>query len=228
MLADLLRFFSASYIARHDDLRGAAVHDPCAVLALTHPDLFRRRARHVAVETSGSLTRGMTVIDRRTLIERPPPNCDVLEHVDARSGVRRDHRQRCVIQSLSPGDVAVRRDRSAESCRRPRRTAVDSYPRESARTQRYTLGEPRDVVVSPDGRRIVFLRSRGGTDPVNCLWVVDAATGEERLVADPAVLLTARAETVRSTTSCRPRSGPAANGPARRPGASRRSPPTRR
>jgi hypothetical protein len=64
-----------------------------------------------------------------------------------------------------------------------------SYPRESARTQRYTLGEPRDVVVSPDGRRIVFLRSRGGTDTVNCLWVVDAATGEERLVADPELLL---------------------------------------
>jgi len=68
-------------------------------------------------------------------------------------------------------------------------TDEDSYPRESARTQRYTLGEPRDVVVSPDGRRIVFLRSRGGTDAVNCLWVVDAATGDERLVADPGVLL---------------------------------------
>jgi dipeptidyl-peptidase 4 len=67
--------------------------------------------------------------------------------------------------------------------------AVDSYPRESARTQRYTLGEPRDVVVSPDGRRIAFLRSQGGTDPANCLWVVDAASGEERLVADPAALL---------------------------------------
>ena len=67
-----------------------------------------------------------------------------------------------------------------------------SYPRESARTQRYTLGEPRDVVVSPDGRRIVFLRSRGGADTVNCLWVVDAVTGEERLVADPEVLLSGR------------------------------------
>jgi dipeptidyl-peptidase-4 len=64
-----------------------------------------------------------------------------------------------------------------------------SFPRQSARTQRFTLGEPRDVVVSPDGKRIVFLRSRGGTDPVNCLWVVDAATGEERLVADPDALL---------------------------------------
>ena len=38
----------------------------------------------------------------------------------------------------------------------------------------------------------MFLRSRGGTDPVNCLWVVDAATGEERLVADPDLLLGGR------------------------------------
>ena len=68
----------------------------------------------------------------------------------------------------------------------------DSYPRQSARTQRFTLGEPRDVVVSPDGQRIVFLRSRGGTDPVNCLWVVDAATGDEHLVADPDALLGGR------------------------------------
>jgi dipeptidyl-peptidase-4 len=72
--------------------------------------------------------------------------------------------------------------------------AVESFPRQSARTQRYTLGEPRDVVVSPDGRRIVFLRSRGPTDPVNCLWVVDAASGEERLIADPEDLLRGRDE----------------------------------
>ena len=25
----------------------------------------------------------MTVIDRRTLVERPPPNCDVLTSIDA-------------------------------------------------------------------------------------------------------------------------------------------------
>ena len=74
----------------------------------------------------------------------------------------------------------------------PTSPGTDSYPRESARTQRYTLGEPRDVVVSPDGERIVFLRSRGGTDPVNCLWVVDAASGDERLVGDPEALLGGR------------------------------------
>ncbi len=82
-LGDLFAYFSATYVARHDDLPGAAVHDPCAVLALTHPDLFERVPRHVAVETAGNLTRGMTVIDRRTLVERPSPNCDVLTRVDA-------------------------------------------------------------------------------------------------------------------------------------------------
>jgi dipeptidyl-peptidase 4 len=62
---------------------------------------------------------------------------------------------------------------------------ADTFPRQYARTQRLTLGDPRDVTVSSDGRRIVFLRSRAGDDPVNCLWVADADTGEERLVADP-------------------------------------------
>jgi inosine-uridine nucleoside N-ribohydrolase len=82
-LADLLEYFSATYIGRHDDIAGAAIHDPCAVLALTHPGLFEREARHVDIETTGTLTRGMTVIDRRTLVERPPPTCDVLVRVDA-------------------------------------------------------------------------------------------------------------------------------------------------
>ncbi len=83
VFADLFSFFSTTYIARHDDIAGAAVHDPCAVLALTHPDLFERERRHVAIETAGNLTRGMTVIDRRTLKERPGPSCDVLTRIDA-------------------------------------------------------------------------------------------------------------------------------------------------
>jgi dipeptidyl-peptidase-4 len=66
---------------------------------------------------------------------------------------------------------------------------TDSFPRLSARTQRFTLGEPRNLIVSPDGRRVVFARSRAGDDPVNCLWVLDASTGDERLVADPRSLL---------------------------------------
>ncbi|CAB4888751.1 unannotated protein [freshwater metagenome] len=82
LLADLLTFFSHTYTTRHDDMGGAAVHDPIAVMALTHPDLFTRVARHVVIETRGEHTRGMTLIDQRALIERHPPNCDVLTHVD--------------------------------------------------------------------------------------------------------------------------------------------------
>jgi inosine-uridine nucleoside N-ribohydrolase len=83
VLADLLEFFSGTYRSRHDNLRGAPVHDPCAVMALTHPELFTRSFSNVAVETGGELTRGMTVIDQRTLIERPEPNCDRLTAIDA-------------------------------------------------------------------------------------------------------------------------------------------------
>jgi inosine-uridine nucleoside N-ribohydrolase len=86
VLADLLVFFSDSYRRRHDDMAGAAVHDPCAVLVLTHPELFTRELRHVALETRGQHTAGMTVVDRRTLIDRPDPNCDWLIDVDADAG----------------------------------------------------------------------------------------------------------------------------------------------
>lgn len=67
----------------------------------------------------------------------------------------------------------------------------DTFPRQYARTQRLTLGEPRTVSVSADGQRVVFLRSRGGSDPVNCLWVHDVPTAVDRLVADPRLLLAA-------------------------------------
>ena len=83
VFGELLTFFSSTYIGRHDDIAGAPMHDPLAVLALIAPELFERRRRHVKIETAGSLTRGMTVIDERTLRERPAANCDVLAKVDA-------------------------------------------------------------------------------------------------------------------------------------------------
>ena len=67
----------------------------------------------------------------------------------------------------------------------------DTFPRQYARTQRLTLGDPRTITVAADGQRVLFARSRAGDDPVNCLWVLDIATGEERLVADPLHLLDA-------------------------------------
>jgi inosine-uridine nucleoside N-ribohydrolase len=46
-----------------DDL--AALHDPCAVLAVTHSELFEFGNHRVHVELDGRYTRGMTVIDQR-------------------------------------------------------------------------------------------------------------------------------------------------------------------
>lgn len=64
VLADLIR----SYLDKAEE-RGSArlggLHDPCAVLAVTHPDAVERTLRTVDVELSGRLTRGMTVVDRR-------------------------------------------------------------------------------------------------------------------------------------------------------------------
>jgi len=65
----------------------------------------------------------------------------------------------------------------------------DTFPRQYARTQRFTLGDPRTITVASDGSRVVFARSRAGDDPVNCLWVLDVETGAERLVGDPLQLL---------------------------------------
>jgi dipeptidyl-peptidase 4 len=65
---------------------------------------------------------------------------------------------------------------------------TESFPRQQARTRRFTLGAPRSFQISPDGGRVAYLRSKGGTDPVTCLWVLDVGTGQDRLVADPATL----------------------------------------
>ena len=75
----------------------------------------------------------------------------------------------------------------------------------------FQLGLPRGFVVSPDGYRVVFLRATSGTARSHSLWVYDVATGDEREVADPSVLLSdaeelteeerARRERMRISTS---------------------------
>ena len=67
-----------------------------------------------------------------------------------------------------------------------------SFPRQQARTRNFSLGVPRSFQVSPDGTRVVFLRSKGGSDPVTCLWAADLPADPsthgglaERLIVDP-------------------------------------------
>ncbi|MCQ4044002.1 prolyl oligopeptidase family serine peptidase [Streptantibioticus rubrisoli] len=64
-----------------------------------------------------------------------------------------------------------------------------TFPKQHARTQRFTLGAPRSFSPSPDGERVAFLRSPSGTDRTNLLWLLDTTTGEERIAADPRALL---------------------------------------
>lgn len=66
---------------------------------------------------------------------------------------------------------------------------MDSYPRQRARTRGFRLGAPRSFSITADGQRVIFLRSRGGTDASTCLWVLDLATAVETCLADPAHLL---------------------------------------
>jgi dipeptidyl-peptidase-4 len=64
-----------------------------------------------------------------------------------------------------------------------------SFPRQNARTRRFSLGVPRSFVISPDGQRVIFLRSRNGTDPLTNVYELDVSTGAERLIVDAALLL---------------------------------------
>jgi dipeptidyl-peptidase-4 len=72
--------------------------------------------------------------------------------------------------------------------------AIPSFPRRYARTQRFTLGRPRGFTVAADGSRVAFLRSNAHDDRVNRLFVLDLASGQERLVADPHQLLAGAGE----------------------------------
>jgi len=65
-------------------------------------------------------------------------------------------------------------------------TALDeSFPRLRARTQRFTLGEPRTISICADGRRVLFLRAAAGDDARTGLWALDLPDGVERVVVDP-------------------------------------------
>jgi inosine-uridine nucleoside N-ribohydrolase len=81
--ADLLDFFSQAYARVYDVPAEGPLHDPCAVLAVTDPGLFTTSRRRVDVETASELTRGMTVVDRRTGRMAGEPNATVLETIDA-------------------------------------------------------------------------------------------------------------------------------------------------
>ena len=56
--------------------------------------------------------------------------------------------------------------------------SLEEFPRQVARTRGFSLGVPRSFTVSPDGERVVYLRTKTGDDPGSCLWVFDVDSGD--------------------------------------------------
>ncbi len=61
-----------------EDWDGQAVHDVCAVAFIARPDLFSVKHARVDIETAGTFTRGMTVVD----FDPPNPNARVAIQLD--------------------------------------------------------------------------------------------------------------------------------------------------
>ena len=85
-VADMLEFFADAYAKRHTR-PVTPLHDPCAVMALTHPELLTFEKRNVSVELRGEHTRGMTVVDERGVRNDLPQNVEVGMHIDREKAV---------------------------------------------------------------------------------------------------------------------------------------------
>jgi len=86
--AELLDFYCAKYAEKFFGKVEGPLHDPCAVMLVTHPELFTCHDRHVAVELTGQLTRGMTVVDERGVKEMGPNNVSVAYGLDTSAALR--------------------------------------------------------------------------------------------------------------------------------------------
>ncbi|CAA9581748.1 MAG: Pyrimidine-specific ribonucleoside hydrolase RihB [uncultured Truepera sp.] len=80
--AELLSFYGQAYADAFFGRAEGPLHDPCAVLAVTHPDLLVTEPRHVEVELRGEHTRGMTVVDERGARASTKPNVQVAYRIN--------------------------------------------------------------------------------------------------------------------------------------------------
>lgn len=80
---------------------------------------------------------------------------------------------------------------------------TESYQRLAARTQRFTLGIPRNITVSDDGAKVWFVRTPDGTTPRGQLWEFDVESATETLLVDPLDLLSGGDEAVSDAEQAR-------------------------
>ena len=66
---------------------------------------------------------------------------------------------------------------------------MESFPRQNARTRRFTIGAPRSFSLSAGGDWVTFLQSNSGNDPLNKLWAWSASSGQTKVIADLETLI---------------------------------------
>ena len=82
VVADLMDFFSVYYRRERPELGGgAALHDPCTIAWLIDPTMFTTKPCYVAIETSGTLTTGTTVVDFFDVLKQTP-NVEFVYDID--------------------------------------------------------------------------------------------------------------------------------------------------
>lgn len=74
--------FYMRYHQRTEGFNGGYLHDPMAVAAAIDPSLFQRKRLRVDIETTGRLTRGMTVSDMRRPPRQGRASIDVVFKID--------------------------------------------------------------------------------------------------------------------------------------------------
>ena len=81
--ADLLDYYGQAYARAYSGRAAGPLHDPLAVIAVTHPALVETKAYHVVVELTGTHTRGMTLADLRGVRRGQAANVEAISSVDA-------------------------------------------------------------------------------------------------------------------------------------------------
>ena len=66
---------------------------------------------------------------------------------------------------------------------------MESFPRQNARTRRFTIGAPRSFSLSAGGDWVTFLQSNSGNNPLNKLWAWSADSGQTKIIADLETLI---------------------------------------
>jgi dipeptidyl-peptidase-4 len=91
-------------------------------------------------------------------------------------------------------------------------TPADTFPRQNARTLRFSLGRPRSFTISDDGSTVLFVRSSSGTDRSGSLWRWTDESGEVELVNPVSLLAGADEELSHEELARRERAREAAAG----------------